>query len=295
MLANRSTATATSGRRRANPRTYCSTSQASLAKPPRGSDFGSMVSVKTAGSRGAEPYTVVVDFTTSRRTEGAFWQAPSSCMVPMTLVSLTAERLPRDRPSGVPLMSMWTTVSTEYSASTLAIIGCRMSARTNSASPRPSWGGTASTPTTFSTPGSPWMRRTKRPASRRATPVTSTTLPTIEALLPRLTGYPVIGTSPEPYPVSAALRRPRDAGHDRRHTFGRRSSATAPRLPGAEPRRICRCPPATAPCGTRGAAKRTRRGAYLLRLLLVAALHTRALEQLAVLLLGHALTALLDD
>ena len=89
MLAKRSTHTATSGRRRANPRTYPSTSTASLAKPPLGSDLGGVVSVKTAGSRGADPYTFVLDFTTSRCTVGDFWQAPSSCMVPMTLVSLT--------------------------------------------------------------------------------------------------------------------------------------------------------------------------------------------------------------
>ena len=89
MFANRSTHTATSGRRRAKPRTYPSTSTASLAKPPLGSDLGGVVSVKTAGSRGADPYTLVLDFTTSRSTVGDFWQAPSSCMVPMTLVSLT--------------------------------------------------------------------------------------------------------------------------------------------------------------------------------------------------------------
>ena len=55
MLAKRSTATATSGRRRAKPRTYPSTSTASFAKPPLGSDLTGVVSVKTAGSRGAEP------------------------------------------------------------------------------------------------------------------------------------------------------------------------------------------------------------------------------------------------
>ncbi|CAM5386676.1 hypothetical protein SANTM175S_06433 [Streptomyces antimycoticus] len=67
----------------------------SLAKPPLGRDLGGVVSLKTAGSRGAEPYTLVLDFTTSRCTDGAFWQAPRSCMVPMTLVSLIEARLPR--------------------------------------------------------------------------------------------------------------------------------------------------------------------------------------------------------
>lgn len=55
MLANRSTVTDTSGRRRAKPRTYPSTSTASLAKPPLGRDLGAVVSTQTAGSRGADP------------------------------------------------------------------------------------------------------------------------------------------------------------------------------------------------------------------------------------------------
>ncbi|CAM5632104.1 hypothetical protein SRIMM317S_05302 [Streptomyces rimosus subsp. rimosus] len=127
-----------------------------MAKPPLGSDFGGVVSVKTAGSRGAEPYTLLLDFTTSRLTCGAFWQAPSSCMVPMTLVSLTIARLPRPPrpPSGVPLMSMWTTVSTLVCASTLAMAGCLMSALRKSAPPNWCSGATASTPITRSTSGS---------------------------------------------------------------------------------------------------------------------------------------------
>lgn len=124
----------------------------SFAKPPLGSDLGGVVSVKTAGSRGADPYTFVLDFTTSRLTVGDFWQAPSSCMVPMTLVSLTVVRLPP--PSGVAVTSRCTTVSTECSASTLAMAGCLMSARTKSAPPRWCSGGTASTATTLSTSGS---------------------------------------------------------------------------------------------------------------------------------------------
>ncbi|WP_279582993.1 hypothetical protein [Fodinicola feengrottensis] len=53
--AKRSMATATSGRRRAKPRTYCSTSSASRPAPLAGGDFGSASSVKNAGSRGDEP------------------------------------------------------------------------------------------------------------------------------------------------------------------------------------------------------------------------------------------------
>lgn len=106
----------------------------SFAKPPLGSDLGGVFSVKTAGSRGADPYTFVLDFTTSRLTVGDFWQAPRSCMVPMTLVSLTVVRLPL--PSAVPVTSMCTTVSAFVSASTRAMVGCRMSAWMKSAPPR---------------------------------------------------------------------------------------------------------------------------------------------------------------
>lgn len=106
----------------------------SLAKPPLGSDLGGVVSVNTAGSRDADPYTFVLDFTTSRLTSGDFWQAPSSCMVPMTLVSFSVARPPL--PSGVPVTSMCTTVSTLCSASRRAMAGCRMSAWTKSAPPR---------------------------------------------------------------------------------------------------------------------------------------------------------------
>ena len=70
-FANRSTVTSASGRRLANPRTYPSTSTESLAKPERGSAFGSMSSVKRAGSFGEAPYTVVEDLTTSLRTDCA--------------------------------------------------------------------------------------------------------------------------------------------------------------------------------------------------------------------------------
>ncbi|SCF86827.1 hypothetical protein GA0115255_109383 [Streptomyces sp. Ncost-T6T-2b] len=135
--------------------------------------------MNTAGSRGADPYTLVLDFTTSRCTVGDFWQAPSSCMVPMTLVSLIAVRPPA--PSALPETSRWTTVSTAYSARIRAMADCRMSARTNSASPSWCGGGTASTAITRSTPGSRWTRRTKRPPSCRATPVTRTTFPKTSA------------------------------------------------------------------------------------------------------------------
>ena len=48
---------------------------------------GAMSSVNIAGSRRAAPYTGEDDFTTRCRSRGAFWQAASSCMVPMTLIS----------------------------------------------------------------------------------------------------------------------------------------------------------------------------------------------------------------
>jgi len=70
----------------------------------------------------------VEDFTTRRLTVGDFCTAASSCMVPMTLVSLTVERLVE--PSMVVLTFRWTTVSTAYSAITRATVGLRMSART---------------------------------------------------------------------------------------------------------------------------------------------------------------------
>ncbi len=55
VLAARSMVISTSGRRRANPRTYPSTSKTSLAKPERGIRCGAMSSVNIAGSRGDEP------------------------------------------------------------------------------------------------------------------------------------------------------------------------------------------------------------------------------------------------
>ena len=54
-------------------------------------------------------------------------------MVPMTLISFIAVRPPA--PSGVAMTLMWTTVSTSAPAITLAMIGLRMSARTNSVRP----------------------------------------------------------------------------------------------------------------------------------------------------------------
>ena len=52
----------------------------------------------------------------------------------MTLISFMATGRPRD--AGVAMTLMWTTVSTSAAAITLAMIGLRMSARTNSAPPR---------------------------------------------------------------------------------------------------------------------------------------------------------------
>ena len=125
-----------------------------------------MSSVNIAGSRLLAPYTVEVDFTTRCRMLAAFWQAASSCIVPMTLSSFIVPRPPAL--PGVAMTLMWTTVSTSSLAMTLAITGLRMSARTNETSPMSSRGGTASTPITRSTPGSAARRRANlRPRSRR--------------------------------------------------------------------------------------------------------------------------------
>ena len=117
-----------------------------------GRRLGFMSSVNIAGSRLLAPYTVVVDFTTMCRRPGAFWQAASSCMVPMTLSSFIVVRPPAL--PGVAITLMWTTVSTSSLAMTLAITGLRMSARTKVTSPMSSRGGTTSTPMTRSTAGS---------------------------------------------------------------------------------------------------------------------------------------------
>jgi hypothetical protein len=82
----------------------------------------------------------------------AFWHAASSCIVPMTLISFIVTRPPAC--TGVERTPMCTTVSTPAAAMTLPMIGLRMSARTKSAPPMSSRGGTMSTPTTRSTPGS---------------------------------------------------------------------------------------------------------------------------------------------
>ena len=75
-----------------------------------------------------------------------FWQAASSCIVPMTLISFCGVRPPTK--VGVAMTFMCTTVSTPLLSMTRPIIGLRMSARTNSTSPM-SWpGGMTSTPTT---------------------------------------------------------------------------------------------------------------------------------------------------
>ena len=166
----------------------------SLAKPPLGRDLGGVVSVNTAGSRGADPYTLVLDFTTSRLTFGDFWQAPSSCIVPMTLVSLTAVRLPL--PSAVALTSMWTTVSAPVSASTardggLPDVGLD---EVGSAQMVLGWHRVhGDDPVDLRVTLDP----SYEPAPQlRATPVTSTTLPKISAFLPA-------------HPVLVACRVPR--------------------------------------------------------------------------------------
>ena len=55
-----------------------------------------------------------------------FWQAASSCIVPMTLISFCGVRPPTK--VGVAMTFMWTTVSTPLDSMTREIIGLRMSA-----------------------------------------------------------------------------------------------------------------------------------------------------------------------
>src|SRR6478736_1798182 len=136
-----------------------------------------MSSVNMAGSRLLAPYTVVVDFTTSVRSPGAFWHAARSCIVPMTFSSFIVLRPPAL--PGVEITLMWTTVSTSSLTMTFAMTGLRMSARTNETSPISPRGGTASTPMTRATSGSAAAARANfRPRSRE-TPVTRTTLPAL--------------------------------------------------------------------------------------------------------------------
>jgi hypothetical protein len=116
---------------------------------------GAVCSVNTAGSAALEPYTAVVDFTTTRLTVSDFWQAASSCIEPMTFSSLVGVR---PTPRALDTTELCTTVSTWAWASTRAISGLRMSARTNSVRPRAASssgpGGIVSTPITRSTEGS---------------------------------------------------------------------------------------------------------------------------------------------
>src|SRR3954466_7217339 len=120
----------------------------------------------------------VVDFTTSLRMLGAFWHAASSCIVPMTLISFIAVRPPA--PNGVAITLMCTTVSTCAEAMTFAMIGLRMSARTNSVRPTSWRGGTTSTPMTRSMPGSAASIAARRPPRYRETPVMRTTRLSLE-------------------------------------------------------------------------------------------------------------------
>ena len=85
------------------------------------------------GSCALDPYTSDVDFSTTRRTDGAFWQAANSCIAPITLISFNAAR-PPDR-GAYDAAAACTTVSTSPLRITLAMNGLRMSARTNSARP----------------------------------------------------------------------------------------------------------------------------------------------------------------
>src|SRR4051812_45304010 len=120
---------------------------------------------------------VVDDLTTRERSPGAFWQAASSCIVPMTLSSFIVFRPPAE--PGVAMTLMWTTVSTSSLTITLAMTGLRMSARTKETSPMSPRGGTASTPITRATPGSAATARANRRPRSRETPVTRTTLPAL--------------------------------------------------------------------------------------------------------------------
>src|SRR4051794_380734 len=95
----------------------------------------------------------------------------------MTLSSFIDARPPAA--TGVALMFMWTTVSTDADSMTFPINGLRMSARTNSVRPRrrSTWGagGTVSTPMTRSIAGSTASSAASAPPSHRLTPVTRTT------------------------------------------------------------------------------------------------------------------------
>jgi hypothetical protein len=136
----------TPDRRRAKLRAYRSISTASLVYPCRGSVRAVISSVKNAGSLGSAPYTAVVDFMTTFRTRSARWQAPRSCIVPMTLISFICSRPPT--PAGVARMWRWTTVSTSVVWSTFTVNGFRMSARTYSVRSRSAVGSSNPTPTT---------------------------------------------------------------------------------------------------------------------------------------------------
>src|SRR4051794_11719554 len=139
-----------------------------------------MSSVNMAGSRLLAPYTVEVDFTTRCRTDGAFWAAARSCIVPMTLSSFIVPRPPAL--PGVAMTLMWTTVSTSSFASTFAITGVRMSARMKDIPPTSPCGGATSTPITRSMPSTLARARAKRRPRSRETPVTSATRPMVRAL-----------------------------------------------------------------------------------------------------------------
>src|SRR5215210_5398350 len=152
-------------------------SRLSFANPPEGTRRACIASVNTAGSREEAPYTALVDLSTNRRTDGARWQAASSCIVPMTLSSVIGTRPPE--PAGVELMFMCTTVSTDAAPMTLPISGLRMSARTNSVRPSrrstSADGGTVSTPMIRAMDGSRASSAARAPPSHRLTPVTRTT------------------------------------------------------------------------------------------------------------------------
>ncbi|SHU90920.1 Uncharacterised protein [Mycobacteroides abscessus subsp. abscessus] len=69
-------------------------SMLSRANPSAGGRRALISSVNITGSRALAPYTCAVDFTTTRCTVGAFWQAANSCIAPITFNSLSAARPP---------------------------------------------------------------------------------------------------------------------------------------------------------------------------------------------------------
>ena len=69
-------------------------SMLSRANPSPGGRRALLSSLNITGSRALEPYTSEVDFSTTRRTDGVFWQAAKSWIAPITLSSFNVARPP---------------------------------------------------------------------------------------------------------------------------------------------------------------------------------------------------------